>query len=321
MKRVLIGLLILIITIGLVGCSQKKAAQPQKNEPQQAAVQKTITIGVMPDVESIPFIIAEKNGYFKEQHVNVKLQHFKAAKDRDSALQGGKLDGVITDVLAVVFANEGGIKLRIISKNDGNIELMAGKDSGIKSIAALKGKKVGMSTNTIMEYTADRMLAAGQVKPEDIKKEAIPPLPTRYQMLQGGRIDAAILPEPFAGLAVKDGAVVLSSTDQMLNKAGAIAFTEEAIQQNPNQIKAIFRAYNDAVAYLATQPKSSYIDYVIKSQGFPAEVKDSLQLPAYDKAEAPDPKIFADVVDWLKAKQLIKHDYEYKNLVNDTVLR
>ncbi|MGE5391234.1 MAG: ABC transporter substrate-binding protein [Deltaproteobacteria bacterium] len=321
MKRIVVALLILVMGIGLIGCGQEKTGPAPKDGPGKAVVEKTITIGVMPDVESIPFIIAEKNGYFKKEGVKVELQHFRSAKDRDSALQGGKLDGMITDVLAVVFANEGGIKMRIVSRNDGNIELMAGKNSGIKSVKDLKGRTIGMSTNTIMEYTADQMLIAGGVKPEEVKKVAIPPLPTRFEMLQGGRVDAAILPEPLAGLAVKGGAAVLNSSDAMANKPGAIAFTAESIQQYPGEVKAVFRAYNDAVDYLAKEPAESYIDYVIKSQGFPEGVKGSLKLPAYQKAAKPDQKIFDDVVKWLKAKQLVKGEYKYQDIVDDTILR
>jgi NitT/TauT family transport system substrate-binding protein len=312
MKKILICLLIIISSFTFIGCAKEKTA---------SVPEKTITIGVMPDVESIPFIIAEKNGYFEKEGVKVKIEHFTSAKDRDSALQTGKLDGVITDVLAVVFANEGGINLKIISKNDGNIELMAGKASGITAINELKGKSIGMSTNTIMEYSADKMLEASQIKGENVNKVAIPPLPTRLEMLQGGKIDAAILPEPLAGLAVKNGAKVLNSTDQMANKAGAIAFTAKSLQESPKEVKAVFRAYNDAVAYLQKEPASSYIDFVIKEQGFPAEIKDSIKLPKYTKAELPSEKILNDVVKWMKAKNLIKGNYEYKDLVDDTVLR
>jgi NitT/TauT family transport system substrate-binding protein len=178
-----------------------------------------------------------------------------------------------------------------------------------------------MSTNTIMEYTTDKMLEAAQIKPEDIKKIAIPPLPTRLEMLQGAKVDAAILPEPLAGLAVKNGAKVLNSTDQLGNKAGAIAFTAKSLQENPEQIKAVFRAYNDAVAYLQKEPVASDIDFIIQAQSFPAEVKGSLKLPKYTKAELPSEKVFNDVVQWLKAKSLVKGSYEYKALVDDKVLR
>jgi NitT/TauT family transport system substrate-binding protein len=315
LRKWVASILILLGILSLAGCSKEQpAAGPQKSE-------KTITIGVMPDVESIPFIIAEKNGYFKQEGVQVKIEHFKSAKDRDSALQSGKLDGVITDVLAVVFANEGGINLRIISKNDGNVLLMAGKDSGINTAQDLKGKSLGLSTNTIMEYTADQMLAAGGVKAEDVNKTAIPKLPTRLEMLQGGKIDAAILPEPLAGLAVKTGAQVLNSTDKMAHKAGAIAFTAQSVKDNPQEIKAVFKAYDDAVQYLTQEPPASYIDYVIEKQGFPAAIKDTFECPQYTKAQLPDEKIFNNVVQWMKSKSLIKGNYEYKDLVDQNILR
>ncbi len=312
MKKILIGVLIVLCSLSFVGCSQ------EKNE---TAPEKIINIGVMPDVESIPFIIAEKNGYFEKEGVKVNIEHFTSAKDRDSALQSGKLDGVITDMLAVLFANEGGINLRMVAKTDGNIELMAGKDSGISSVSDLKGKDIGMSTNTIMEYTTDKMLEAAGLSPQDVNKVAIPPLPTRLEMLQGGKVTAAILPEPLAGLAVKNGAIVLNSTDQMANKAGAIAFTAGSLEESPEEIKAILRAYNQASEYLQKEPAASYLDYIIEEQGFPAEIRDSLQLPEYQQAKLPEEEIFLDVIRWMQEKDLIKGSYEYKELVDEQILR
>lgn len=314
MKRFLVFCLMLVISLNLIACGKAKDGK------EAAPTQKTITIGIMPDVESIPMIIADKQGFFQKEGVNVKIVPFKSAKDRDSALQSGQLDGVITDLLAVVFANEGGINLKVISKTDGNIQMLGGKGTGINSLADLKGKKVGLSTNTIMEYTVDRMIASAGLNPQDINKVAIPQLPTRLEMLTGGRIDACILPDPLAGLAVKDGAKVLYSTDQTGVKVGAVAFTGKCLQENPDQVKAVFRAYNDAIVYLQKEPPASYIDYVIQQQGFAAETKDILKLPAY-KADAPTQAAFNDVVQWLKDKRLINGNYEYKNLVDDSFLR
>ncbi|MGE5398444.1 MAG: ABC transporter substrate-binding protein [Chitinophagales bacterium] len=317
MKKVLVVLLILITSLTFMGCGKEK----ESDKVQKSAPQKTLTIGIMPDIESIPFVIAEKNGYFAKEGVKVKIEHFKSARDRDSALQSGQLDGVVTDMVAVVFANKGGIQLRMISRSEGNIPLMAGKDSGIATIKDLKGKTVGLSTNTIMDYTTDSMLKSAQLKPEDIKKTAIPQLPARLEMLQAGKLDAAIMPDPLAALAVKNGATILASTDEMNNKAGAIAFTADSMKKYPTEVKAVFKAYNDAVAYLNEEPAENYIDYVIKAQGFPAGVKDCLKLPVYNKATAPDSKVFEDVVKWMQDKKLIDQKYEYKALVDDKVLR
>lgn len=317
MKRKLVCLLMVAccLGLGLAGCSPgEKSAGPAQSGP-------VIRIGVMPDVESIPLVIAEKNGYFDREGVQVELVHFKSARDRDSALQSGELDGVITDMVAVVFANEGGIDLKAISRIDGNVELLAGSSSDIQTIAGLKGKDVGISSNTIMEYSLDRMLETAGMQPGDIQKIAIPQLPTRLEMLQGAQIDAAIMPQPLSDVAKKNGARVLNSTDAMKNKAGVMAFTAKSLQASPEAIKAVYRAYNEAVTYLQTAPTADYIDFVVEAQGFPADVKGSFALPSYQPATAPDEKILADVVAWMKSKELIKGSYEYADLVDDQILR
>jgi len=315
-KRVMIFIIAAVIGLGVTGCDRGTNPSEVNRE-----AKKTITIGVMPDVESIPLIIADRNGYFEDEGVTVEIEHFKSARDRDSALQAGRLDGVITDIVAVVFSNEGGIDLKIVSKNDGDIELMAGKGSDIEMMADIKGKSLGLSYNTIMEYTADRMLESAGISDDDVKKVDIPALSNRLEMLQGGKIDAAILPHPLAGLGVKNGARVLASTSEVIGKAGAIAFTSESLRRNREEIKAVFRAYNRAVEYLKTAPASSYIDYVVEVQSFPAGLQESIQLPAYDKASLPDPQVVADVVKWMKEKNLIQRDYQYSDLVDQEILR
>ncbi|MEQ8200668.1 MAG: MetQ/NlpA family ABC transporter substrate-binding protein [Syntrophomonadaceae bacterium] len=312
MKKLIIALLVLAVGLFSAGCTQDKPT---------AVPGKVITIGIMPDVDSVPFLIAEKNGYYTKQAVQVKIIPFKSAKDRDSALQSGQLDGVVSDMVAVIFANSGGINLRMCSKTDGTIELLAGKGSGITSVKDLKNRSVGLSSNTVMEYTLDRMLEASQLKPGDINKVAIPQLPTRLEMLQGGKVDAAIMVQPLSSLAIKDGATLLTSTDELANKCVTVAFTAETLRNNPAEIKAVMRAYNDAIAYLQTEPPSSYIDFIIQAMGFPAAAKDIIKMPQYTKAQLPEKRIFDDVMAWMADKQLVKTTYDYDNLISAEVLR
>lgn len=312
MKRVLIALLIMTLALFPLGCGQDKPS---------AVPGKMITIGIMPDVDSVPFLIAEKNGYYTKRGAQVKVISFKSAKDRDSALQGGQLDGVVSDMVAVIFANAGGINLRMCSQTDGTIELMAGKGSDITSVDGLKGRSVGLSSNTVMEYSLDRMLEANRVLPDEVNKVVIPQLPTRFEMLQGDRVDAAIMVQPFSSLALKDGATMLTSTDVLANKCVTVAFTAETLRDNPEEIKAVMRAYNDAAAYLQTEPTASYLDFVIQAMGFPAEVKDIIKMPQYRQAELPEKRVFDDVMAWMADGQLVKATYNYDDLINRDVLR
>ena len=291
----------MLLSLLLAGCTNRESS-------------KTLVFGIMPDVDSIPYVIAEKNGYYTAP---IEIVNFRSAKDRDSALQSGQLDGAITDMLAVFFANEGGIKLIVAAKSIGDIKLLAAKNSGIKTMKEVKGKIIGLSSNTIMEYTADKMLESAGISPSDVRKTAIPGIPTRLEMLKSGKIDVTILPEPLATLAEKDGAVALYSLDSMKNMSiGVIAFTEKALKNKRTQIKSLLAGYDQAIDYLASEPKSSYMDFVIKKQGFPEKLVNSIELPQYLKTELPSEKNFNSALKWLKDKNLIKSNFEYSAIVD-----
>ena len=151
-KNILALALVLIMSIGIVGCTSKV-----KDETSSKPI-KTLTIGIMPDLDSLPFIIAEHNGYFKEEGIQVKIEHFKSASDRDTALQAGKIDGAVSDMLSVVFFNDNKFDVKITSKTDGSFKLISGNSSNITKIEQSVGKSVGISKNTIIEYLTDRIM-------------------------------------------------------------------------------------------------------------------------------------------------------------------
>jgi len=280
-----------------------KAAQP-------------LNIGILPDVDSIPLVIAQQNGYFAKEGANIVLERFKSAAERDAALQAGKIDGAVSDVLAAAFAAEGGFEVKITSLTNGSYKLLVGKDSGINSFKDLKGKSVAISKNTIIEYATDVMLDENSVSPNDINKMVIPQIPVRLEMLQAGKVDAATLPEPLASSAVKAGARLLNSSDKLGINPGILLFTKKAADTRTADIKAFYKAYNRAVEYLNTQKTSSYIDILIKEAGFPEDVRDVITLPAYTKASLPTEKDFDSVLKWLGSRSLVKKSHTYKDLVD-----
>ena len=318
MKKILLYLLTSITIFTFTACGKSKETN---NTAAENAPKKTITIGVLPDTDSVPFVIADKKGYFEKAGVQVKIEQFKSAKDRDSAFQSGNLDGVITDVLAVTFAKEGGFDVKITSKTDGNYKLLAGKSSGIDSVDKLKGKSVAISQNTLIEYATDKLLEYAKYTEKDIRKEVVPQIPVRLEMLQYGKVDAATLPEPMATLAVKNGAVVIDSTDKHGINPGVMAFTSKAMKESSKEIKAVYEAYNQAVDYINKEAVASYVDILIKEIGFPEDMKDSIVLPKYTKAQMSKEKDVTEVLEWMKSKSLIKNSYQFKDLINEEFVK
>ena len=178
MKKFFVLILTVLSTIILTACG---TPQSQKTEPLPK-----LTIGLMPDVDSLPFIIAQEKGYFKEEGLDIELQQFKSAMDRDAALQSGTLDGDVSDMLAVAFAKDGGFDVKVTSYTDGSYKLIAGASETATDAKGLAGKDVAVSRNTIIEYVTDQILAKAGMTGDSLNKVIIPQIPTRLEMLQNG---------------------------------------------------------------------------------------------------------------------------------------
>ena len=309
MKKILL-LSMLILALALAaGCGNSNDKTQKDLQP--------ITIGLMPDTDSLPFIIAKEKGYFAEEGIEVNIQQYKSAMDRDSALQSGNLDGAVSDMLAVAFAKAGGFDVKVTSFTDGSYKLIASKDAGINNVKALAGKDVAVSRNTIIEYVTDQILAKEGMDSESINKVIIPQIPTRLEMLQNGKLAAATLPEPMASIAVSNGCTYVTGSDELGINPGVIMFTAKTVDNKTAEIAAMYRAYNKAVDYLNNTSRDEYIDLVVEKGGFPPVAKEALKLPEYHKAALPKESDVTDCIKWLNNKGLVKEHFSYQDIVVD----
>lgn len=306
MKRFLAALLsvLLLLTVGCGSESQPKNAELSK-----------LKIGLMPDTDSIPFIIAVEHGYFAEEGVEVELVPFKSAMERDAALQSANIDGAVSDLLAVIFARSGGFAVHAVSYTDGNYNLVAGGSAGIASSADLRGKEIAISRNTIIEYVTDEILAVNGIEEQNVSKVVIPQIPVRLEMLQSGNLAAAVLPEPMASVAVASGSRYVTGSGELGINPGVIVFADASVRDKADSIRAMYRAYDKAVSYLNNTPRADYIDLVMEKSGFPAPARDALQLKPYRSAGLPAEQDVAEAVHWVKSKDLAG-EYSYDDLVS-----
>lgn len=300
--------LICVFAVMVSGCGNKQAENKEL---------QSVTVGVMPDIDSVPIIIAQEKGYFAEEGLKVDIQQFKSAMDRDAALQSGNLDGAISDLLAVAFAKSGGFDVKVTAYTDGDYKLIAGKNENVTSPKDLVGKDVAVSKNTIIEYVTDQISVSQSMKEDSINKVVIPQIPTRLEMLQNGKLAAATLPEPMGSIAVANGCKFITDSEQLGINPGVMMFTAKCVDNKRAELQAFYRAYNKAVKYLNEHPQDEYMDLIIEKSGFPAIAKTALKLPKYREAGLPQEKDVVDCMKWMNSKGLIKQEFSYKDLVVD----
>jgi NitT/TauT family transport system substrate-binding protein len=177
MKKKLI-LITLLFMMTLLAAGYKAG----KNDTAEGDTQKTaLRIGMMSSSDVIPYVLINKNGLADKYNLDLKLEVFTSAKDRDAALQAGELDGVLTDFIGVCMYQNAGLDVRITGITDGDYILMAGKNTGITDISQIKGKSIAISENTLIDYTLDYILSQNSMASTDVAKEVVPRIPDRLE--------------------------------------------------------------------------------------------------------------------------------------------
>ncbi|HHW01613.1 MAG TPA: ABC transporter substrate-binding protein [Thermoanaerobacterales bacterium] len=318
MKKLFILLLVFMV-IGLSGCTNSKNGSEKSAAPQAESGSEIVKIGILPDVDSVPFIAADIKGYFNKEGVKVELVSFKNPVERDAALQGGAIDGEVGDILAAAFAVQNGLDVKITSITNGKYDILVAPNSNIKDANGLKGKKVALSKNTIIEYAVDRMLSQKGLSDGDIEKVVVAQMPVRLEMLKSGKVDAACLPEPLSTLAVKSGARLLLSTRDISLAPGIMLFTQKAIDSKGNYIKKVYEAYEKVTSDINANPEN-FRD-VLSTAHFPEEVVGTFEFPHYTGLSVPSESDIKQVMDWMKARGMLKKQLTYEELVDDTFVK
>ncbi len=282
-------------------------------------------IGLLPIVESLPFYVALDKGYFCEEGIAVELVIFESAVERDSAVQAGEVAGALGDILAAAALNNSGAPVKIVSLalgetgREGRFAILSSPGSGITSPEQLKNVPVSISTNSIIEYVTDNLLTEAGLRPDEIKKETIPKIPVRFNLLLENKIAAACLPDPQAAMAESKGArLVIDDTSSNLSQT-VIYFSDKYLDKNSKSVVKFLNAYSRAAKDINDNP-ADYRDLLIEKARVPKEAIDIFTMDHYPSPSLPEREQVGRVVNWMAAKGLIKTHFTYEDLTRTDLL-
>jgi NitT/TauT family transport system substrate-binding protein len=320
MKKVMmLFVMIFVISVIGVGCSTNNNVN-SGGTGKVTTEMPSLSLGLLPSIDAIPFIIAHEEGFDEDHGVNLDIETFKSAKDRDAAFQAGRLNGISADLVAIAIYNEAGLDVKVTSTTFGKFDLLTGIDR-INEIKDLKGSTVILSKNTSTEYTVAMMLKQAGLTEEDITVTEVPQIPTRLELLKNNKADAAILPEPFATMGRTSGLKVLSSTTDAGVNPFVLAFTQEIINSKEKEILAMYAAYDDAVSYLKSHDQSEYIDLIISEVGFPESLKDDIEVPDYPFSNQVNVQEVESAFTWAREKGLLSKNITPEEVISDVAFK
>ncbi|MDX1709098.1 MAG: ABC transporter substrate-binding protein, partial [Desulfobacterales bacterium] len=184
----------------------------------------------------------------------------------------------------------------------------------------LKNIPIGISKNTIIEYVTDRLMMAGGLTPAQISKKSVPVIPERYQLLLQGQLTAATLPDPLAKSALEAGARAVTD-DSAHPQVGVsvLTFHLNAIEKKAGAVRQFLNAWNRAVQDINANP-DFFRSLLLQKIRVPKNIQQTYRIPPFPLREVPSAEQWADVMNWMVSKGLLKAPIPYEDSVTGSFL-
>jgi NitT/TauT family transport system substrate-binding protein len=251
------GTALLVTALSLVlaaGCSTGGGSDGA-TAAAESDVHATLTVGVVPALDSAGFFIAYYEGLFKAQGLTIKPK-FVTSSETAIALQvKGQYQITAGNYVSYIQAQQdGAANLDIFAEGSvmepGAQDLYTMPDSSIRSLADLKGRTVAINApNNILYLLTASLLNEHGIPVKDVHFVTKYPFPLIPGALNSGAVNAAVLPEPFASSAQEQyGAVPLADLNQGATTnfpvEGYVA-TKQWAKQHPQTLAAFYRALEE----------------------------------------------------------------------------
>lgn len=177
------------------------------------------------------------------QGLEVKWVEFPAGPQLLEGLNVGAIDFGYVGEAPPIFAQAAGANFVYVGYEAAAPEaeaILVPKDSPIKNVADLKGKKVGLNKGSNVHYLLVKQLEKHGLKYADIQPVFIPPADARAAF-ERGAVDAWVIWDPFAAAAEKQiGARVLADGKGVVNNFAFFLAEREFASKKPEVIKQLF---------------------------------------------------------------------------------
>ena len=223
---------------------------------QQTSPSVTLKVVRFPFLSYGPIFIAEEEGFFSEQGIQVEFLRMKEA----TAIQALALGNI--DVWAGIFT-VGSLNAMV---RGGDIRLVADKGhfapggcpsfgliaqkklaetAKLGDLQVLKGRKFDVFLGSFEEYFLDKILSKANLNPDEIEKFNVPP-PAQMDAMAKGRLDFGVTSEPFVTRYKRAGSGVLWTRVQEIIPGfnyAYIRFGPSLLKKNPEAGRRFMVAY------------------------------------------------------------------------------
>lgn len=254
-KQIFPSILLVFLTLTMVASACSSAATEAPEEPIK------LVVNTLPYMSFVPLEIAQKEGYFAEQGLEVEFVNLGSDAEVVVALSQGDLD------VSAGFVTVG--MINAISQGD-NIRFVADKgyiapsgctvnafvartslvdEGGLDNPAQLEGRTIAMDPPTIEGYVFEKLVEDVGLSLNDIETTDLPP-PAELDSLKNASIDMTMTSEPWVTRLINAGySTVWMPFEEVVPdfQYAVVMFGSNLLEENREAGHRFMRAYLQAV--------------------------------------------------------------------------
>jgi len=286
-KKILATVLTAAMAVSmLAGCSSESASKASEAaattaeattaaEETKAAEAKDTgdlkTVSIQIDGSAVPYYaplyLAQENGYFAEEGLNVEF-YYAAAADIVKNVAAGNVEFGFPNADAVVAAKAQGIPVKVVhtTYQEGLGAIIFGSDSGISTPADLKGKKVAVtSLGSANYFQLQAAMESAGLTIDDVQVEIVG-TGAILTALTEGQVDAIVFSK-LRTIELNNSGYAASeiTCDQFLPSFGNVLVAgDKLVAEDPETVDGFCRALNKAIEYIIDGHVEEAVDMSIE---------------------------------------------------------
>ena len=229
--------------------------------PVVAHAQTTLRVPVVSrTIFYLPAWTAEKQGFFKQEGLDVKIEVYDASEKIFHDLRAGTHQIGIASIESVVADSYKGGKVRIVAGIAKRPPHFIIAQPEIKTLADLKGKTIGVvSMHEGTTFFVADIAKAGGFKLDDVKVEAVGGSPTRARLLRERKIDMGLQPYPLSYEAEAQGFTNLGAMAKLVPdyQFVSVMVDETWARANRTALVGFLKALRRGTDYMFAHPDES----------------------------------------------------------------
>lgn len=219
-------------------------------------------VGVITTASTAPLLIGARKGIFRNHGFDVEVMPLPTGVHASQALAANQVNWTGSGIESTIVAWGTGLPYKayaMYAKGGDAFAILVRKDSGIRRIEDLKGKRVAVTVGTALaQGLSQALLSVGL--PSDAAQRVNATLSGMGPMLVQGSVDAMVGLEPFVTLTKEkmgDDAFVLLRLGKHVQGGGFFSISNEWAKANAAMVPKVIEGLWEAHQFVRKNPKES----------------------------------------------------------------